>query len=57
MCRILVNGIKGYQSKKERRSKSTIGGGRLHSTAEESSVGWIKKKMLSKSTRRKEEGE
>ena len=59
--KILVNGIKGYQSKKERRMKSNIGGGRLHRTAQESSMGRIKKKLLGKSSwyrsRRKEDGE
>ena len=44
--RILVNGIKGFQ----RRKKSNIGGGRLHRTVQESSLGRIKKKLLSKSS-------
>ena len=58
--KILVNRIKGYMSKKERRSKSGIGGGRLHRTAEESSKVRMMKKLLSKSSwfrSSREEGE
>ena len=59
--KIVVGGIKGYQSKKDRRKKSSIGGGRLHRTAVESNLGRIRKKLLSKSSwyrsRRKEDDE
>ena len=48
--KILVSGIKGYMVRKDRRSKSGIGGGRLHRTAEETSKGRIMKKLLSKSS-------
>ena len=44
--RILLNGAKGYLSKVRRRR---INWGRIHRTAEESSSGRIRKKLLGKS--------
>ena len=45
--RILLNGMKGYQTKSVRRMKE---GGRIHRTAQESSKGRWKKKLIGKST-------
>ena len=51
--RILVNGMKGYISKRERRRKlgdGKGGVGRIHHTAEESSHRRIRKKLLSRTS-------
>ena len=46
--RILLNGIKGYITKKSRRQ--ACGRGRIHHTSQESLGGRIKKKLLGKSS-------
>ena len=45
--RILLNGMKGYQSKAVRRKKE---GGRIHRTAQESSSGRWRKKLIGKNS-------
>ena len=46
MQKILLNGIKGYMSKRARRKEN--GRRRIHNTSEESKMGRIKKKLLGK---------